>query len=408
MMVNNRQTLLVRSLEFCSPQDAKNTLDKIGVDAHGVLAMLSKTQSVNILISKQESKIANIIKQEMLSVGGDAAVARGVIDCSVSHSDILIIGSHKQVKRFCEKLTHQPFGLNNIANEIKKLLANITRDSFSFKTARREILLGKRTLIMGILNITPDSFSDGGSFLEPSIAIDKAIAMIDDGADIIDIGGESSRPGAIAISKQEEMDRVLPIIEGISSRADIPISIDTTKSAVAEMAIRVGAEIVNDISALTFDAKMIDVVSKNKAGLILMHMRGNPENMQKENIVYDDIIGDITGFLQQQTKFAVERGVGQESIIIDPGIGFGKKLEDNLNIIKRLDEFSSMGFPLLIGISRKSFIGTLTNETVAQKRIEGSLASLCVAVWNGAKIARVHDVTQTKKMLAVLDAIKVA
>ena len=266
--------------------------------------------------------------------------------------------------------------------------------------------LGERPLIMGILNVTPDSFSDGGKFFDSEKAVDQAIYMAESGADIIDIGGESSRPGSRGISSKEESKRVIPIVEKVADRVEIPISIDTVKSEVARRALDSGASIINDISALRVDKKIAQVAEKYNSYLILMHMRGTPRDMQ-DNTEYDDIIGEISQFLKDAAQKAIEAGVTEDKIIIDPGIGFGKSVEGNFVIMKNLDRFLELGYTLLVGASRKSFIGK-TLDLDVDRRLEGSLAAVCYAVLNGADIVRVHDVAETKRALTIIEKIATA
>lgn len=268
--------------------------------------------------------------------------------------------------------------------------------------------VSRRTCIMGILNVTPDSFSDGGKYTTTESAHQKAIQMIEDGADIIDIGGESTRPkglygnGAKKISSQEEMDRVLPVIEKISSSIDTILSIDTYKSEVAQEALKAGVSMVNDISGLSFDHNIAAVVSQYNAALVIMHIQGTPETMQADPS-YDDVVAEVRSFLEHSVDKAKAAGV--RSIIVDPGIGFGKNLKHNLTLLKNLSLLKDLGQPILIGTSRKGFLGSLLELPVDQ-RIEGTAASVAVAMLNGANIIRVHDVKEMKRVAVVVDAIK--
>ena len=289
-------------------EEAAAIFKKIGVDPYGIDAMASKTININILLEDQPCKIANIIKQEMLSVGGDAAVARGSVSCSVPVSDILIMGTLKQIMALVRKIEKQPFGLNLIARNILEILKNISQDEYVLKTCRREIDLGKKTLIMGILNVTPDSFSDGGLFYNQQKAVERGLQMADEGADIIDIGGESTRPGAVSVEASVELKRVLPVIESLVKQVKIPVSIDTTKAKVAKRAIVGGAEIVNDISALHGDKKMAKTVKDTGAAVILMHMRGNPRNMQKGNLVYKNLMARNYGLFEKEQRKSIADG----------------------------------------------------------------------------------------------------
>lgn len=261
----------------------------------------------------------------------------------------------------------------------------------------------KRTLIMGIVNVTPDSFSDGGQFHDSHEAIKHGIKMVSEGADILDIGGESTRPGSETVSKEKELERVMPVIEGLASEVNVPISIDTCKSEVARSAIKAGACIVNDISAMRFDPVIADVAAENKTLIILMHMQGTPKNMQK-NPEYKDVMGEITGFLKERVDFAQSKGISNDQIIVDPGIGFGKNLEHNYQIMRNLKELKVLGRPILMGTSRKSFIGT-TLDLDVNDRLEGTLATITMSIMNGADIVRVHDVLESKRVAQMTDAI---
>jgi dihydropteroate synthase len=257
---------------------------------------------------------------------------------------------------------------------------------------------------MGILNLTPDSFSDGGSFNTTDKALARAMEMAELGADIIDIGGESTRPGAAKVTAQEEIKRVVPVIEALSKKTDFPISIDTYKSLVAQKALEAGASIVNDISGLRFDPQMAGVAAKFKAGLVLMHIKGTPEDMQQDP-QYKDLLGEIRSYLKSSIQIALDAGVERSAIAIDPGIGFGKTVEHNLSLIKNLSYFKDLGCPIVIGASRKSFIGKLNNDIPATERLPGSLAAAVLAVQNGASIIRCHDVAETRQALRVARAI---
>jgi dihydropteroate synthase len=256
---------------------------------------------------------------------------------------------------------------------------------------------------MGILNLTPDSFSDGSSYGSVQVAVEAAERMADDGADIIDIGGESTRPDALEVSVLEELSRVIPVIECLSSRLSVPISIDTWKSEVAKAALLAGAEIVNDISAMTFDPFMPEIVAATDAGLVLMHTRGRPSGMQKDT-GYNDIVLEVSESLRGAIERAVSAGISAERIVVDPGIGFGKSAAGNLELIRRLSEFSPLGRPLLVGLSRKSFIGATLGRDVSERLI-GTAASVAVAMVNGAKIFRVHDVREMRDTVDMVRAI---
>ena len=263
----------------------------------------------------------------------------------------------------------------------------------------------QKTYIMGILNVTPDSFSDGGRYFDKSSAIKRAIQMVEDGADIIDIGGESTRPGSQPLAIEEELRRTLPVIEALTKEINIPISIDTYKSDVAKRALDAGASMVNDISGLRFDPEMPKVVAAYKVPVVIMHIKGTPKDMQK-NPAYKALITEIMDYLRYSIRSAKEAGIAEEMIIIDPGIGFGKTFEHNLEIINKFHEFTLLEKPLIIGPSRKAFIGKILGDAPAGERLEGTAAAVAIAIINGADIIRVHDVKEMVKVSRVADAIK--
>ena len=261
----------------------------------------------------------------------------------------------------------------------------------------------KRSLIMGILNVTPDSFSDGGEYFEKNLAVDYALKMVDQGADIIDIGGESTRPFSDPVSFEEEISRVIPVIESIRKNSDVCISIDTTKSKVALAALESGASFINDISAMEIDPEMVNVALKFDCPLVLMHMKGIPKNMQ-DNPKYKSLINDIKKYLLNRIDFAISKGIDRKKIIIDPGIGFGKTVENNFELINNLEQFVEMKLPVLLGASRKSFIG-VTLDLPEKERMEGSIAANIIGLQKGAKIFRVHDVVETNRAMVIANKI---
>ncbi|MCC6485347.1 MAG: dihydropteroate synthase [Armatimonadetes bacterium] len=264
--------------------------------------------------------------------------------------------------------------------------------------------LSRRTLVMGVLNVTPDSFSDGGRFQGAEAAVEAALSMVDEGADIIDVGGESSRPGAQAISADEEIGRVCPVLERLTRLTDVPVSIDTTKAEVAKAAVEAGALIVNDITALGNDPAVAEVAARYRLPLILMHMQGTPRTMQLAPH-YSDLYGEITAFLAQRLAIAESLGVPRELLLVDPGFGFGKTLEHNLQLLKRLWVFRELGCPVLVGTSRKSSLGKIVPDDGPQDRLEATAATVAISIANGANIVRVHDVKAMVRVVRVTDAI---
>jgi dihydropteroate synthase len=379
-------------------------MEKIGVHETGIRLMEKKANFYTIKLENVKGQSANIIKQEMLSLGGEAAVSLGVMNFSRKKSDVLLMGTEKQFTELVPKLYAQPFGLPLLGEEIKRALSNYQKRDFKLNFKGHTLQLGKKTLIMGILNVTPDSFYDGGRYSNFKQAVERALEMVDEGADIIDIGGESSRPGANPVAEKEELERVVPVIKKLASRVKTPISIDTYKAGVAKLAIEVGASMVNDISALRMDKKMANIIKSNGVPVCLMHMQGSPRNMQK-NPRYKDVVSEIFAFLKERIDFCQQAGIDVEKIIVDPGIGFGKTVIHNLEILKNLDQFKSLGRPIMVGVSRKSFIGKVL-ELQPEERLEGSLASAIWCMVKGASILRVHDVRETKRAVKIVEAIK--
>lgn len=283
--------------------------------------------------------------------------------------------------------------------------------AYNIAWGKHRLVLGKRTCIVGILNVTPDSFSDGGEFFTLDDAVAQGQKLFEDGADILDIGGESTRPFSDAVSVEEEIRRVIPVIENLAARISIPISIDTTKAGVARRAIQAGASMINDVSALRLDHSLADVAAEYDVPVILMHMLGTPKTMQADP-VYDDLIKEIKGFLKNAVDYAQSKGISKSKIIIDPGIGFGKTVEHNLLLIKHLYEFKTLDVPILIGLSRKAFIRNILKDTTVKDInpdlpvVEtGTQASVAAAVLNGAHMVRVHNVANTRTTLKIIDAI---
>lgn len=268
-----------------------------------------------------------------------------------------------------------------------------------------ELLGQKRPLIMGIVNTTPDSFSDGGALKNFDDALNHALRLIDEGADIIDIGGESTRPGAKEVSEAKEIERTIELIQLVRTKSDIPISIDTRKPKIAELAIKAGANMWNDVSALSFDPKSVETAASLNVPIVLMHYQGLPENMQ-DNPIYRDVVAEVLAFLTQRVASAINGGVTRNNLVLDPGIGFGKNLNHNLELIANLQKFAALGLPILFGASRKNFIKLIDEKAIDPKnRIGGSIASAIIAAAKGASIVRVHDVAQTKQALLVYEAL---
>jgi dihydropteroate synthase len=317
---------------------------------------------------------------------------------------LFITGTSAQIRQFCAFLRSDDRLPMYLPAQIESRLDNYRRSQYPLALKGQVLNLGARTHVMGVLNITPDSFSDGGQFAVHGAAMDHARAMAAQGADIIDIGGESTRPGAEPMSEEEELRRILPVIERVARELTVPVSVDTYKAGVARKALAAGASIVNDISGLRFSSDMARVVADHDAAVVLMHIKGTPRDMQT-NPVYEDVVGEIMDYLEESAAIALQAGVGKDRILVDPGIGFGKTVQHNLEIIDRLEEFRTLGFPVVLGTSRKRFIGTVLNIQEPKDRIEGTAATVALAIQRGAHIVRVHDVGPMTQVARMTDAI---
>jgi len=376
-----------------------------GVDAEGINIISQKAQKWIIQIENVSPPAANIIKQQMLSLGQEAAVHRDVISGKPETSTVYIISDKRKIFSLEHKLKSQPFNLKKLGKEITNLAHSYLNVPRRIELRDHIIDFASGPIIAGILNVTPDSFSDGGLYVDPDLACERALQMAEEGASIIDIGGESSRPGAKSPGVEEEIKRIEPVLKKLSGRLNVPISIDTRNSRVARLATDYGAEIINDISGLSHDPAMFEVALEKSAAVIIMHMLGTPETMQNSPY-YNDTVTDIIRWLGKRTDEIIEHGIAKDKIIIDPGIGFGKRLEDNLDILRELSSFKGLGFPVLLGYSRKSFVGLLTKQKIADKRIYGGLAVLSKSLQQGAAdIIRVHDVKETRDFIDVWNAV---
>lgn len=373
--------------------------------------MLPKAQTYLLKLEQVRVPLAHILKESFLSAGGDAVVSRDVITSSVTLTDVILIGSRKQYRKVAEALQAQKFGGANMAAEILSAIdgfashpTDLPDDIPANPRVRRMFEdMSRRTLVMGILNVTPDSFSDGGQFFDDSSAVDRAMQMLEDGADIIDIGGESTRPGSDPVSAEDELARIIPVIKGIRAQPDALISVDTYKSVVARSAVEAGADIVNDISGATFDPDMRVAIAELGVPAVLMHMKGRPKTMQTDPH-YEDVMAQVIGWLRDRIDESVDGGVDRRLLMIDPGFGFGKTPDHNLTILKRLREFKSLGRPILMGTSRKSTIGTILGGLPADQRLEGTAATVAISVMNGANIVRVHDVKEMAQVVRMTNA----
>ena len=378
-------------------------MQKVKVSPEGLSIMKDKGIFRVVKMSNVPLKAALILKQEMLAKGGEVVLNREVASLKAETSDLLVMGTEMMIEVVSQKLKDQPFGLDKLSKELVQAIHNYESVPQDLVVGNRKLSFAKMTHIMGILNVTPDSFSDGGRYFDCEKACDRAVEMASQGATIIDIGGESSRPNSEGVTVEEELKRILPVVESILHESCAMISIDTTKAEVAKRAIELGAHIINDISGMTRDSDMASVIADSDACVVLMHMRGTPDIMQGLTD-YGDVVGEVYEYLAERIEYAISKGISRERIIVDPGIGFAKTVEQNLEIMRRLDEFRSLGRPILIGTSRKATIGHVLNASVSE-RLLGTAATVAQAVAGGANIVRVHDVKEMEMVTRMSDAI---
>ncbi len=384
-----------------SRSQAAALMRAIGVAGEGVELMAPAVAGRMLRLPDLPAREANIVKQEALAAGGDAALPAALYGME-GEGPALVTGSPAQMAALAERLGAHGGGLAALGEDIAAALAAYEAGLEGHVPLPG--LPGDRPwVVMGILNVTPDSFYDGGRYHGVEAAVARARRMQEEGAGIIDVGGESTRPGARGTDADEELARVMPVIEALVDELEVPISIDTSKARVAEAALSAGAKMVNDVTGMTGDAEMAGVVSRHGCPVCIMHMQGRPRDMQQQPR-YRDVVAELVQFFHQRIEAAVAAGIPRENILIDPGIGFGKELEHNLELFAHLDSFLSLGRPLLIGASRKSFIGALTGAGV-EERLPGTLAADTAALLKGARVFRVHDVAAHVQALTVAAAV---
>ena len=394
----------MRLLSIANQADLEQELIRVGADPLSWPIFRAKSRVIAVKIDGLSTAAANILKQTVLVCGGDCAVNRAIVSGRVRHTDAVLFATSRQLRALMDRLASQPECVARLVPELVKLSGRLLLPTRLIKLGRRTVDLGRRTHVMGILNVTPDSFSDGGRFLEPSAALDHAIAMAEEGADFIDIGAESTRPGSRPVPAKEQLARLVPVLRTVKKRVKAPVSVDTSSAVVAQAALREGADIVNDISALNGDRRMAAVVARAGVPCILMHMKGRPRTMQK-NPEYSDLMAEVTGFLAAALERGEAAGIERTQLLIDAGIGFGKTVAHNLEILRRLAEFESLDVPLVVGPSRKRFIGAVSDSPPGE-RLEGTIAACVVAAKNGANVLRVHDVKPVVRALKLTDAVE--
>ena len=392
-----------RVITIDTAEVARRAMNEIGCDPGGTAIMQNKALFRVIKVEGLVTKAANILKQTMLAKGGEAAVRRGTVDLSAENTDVLLCGTLRQYQQAIAQLKVQPWGLKQLSAELHNVLnAAGGRLLRTWSWGDKQLVIEpNKTVVMGILNVTPDSFSDGGKFNSVDTALCHLEEMLEAGADIIDIGAESTRPygGAEKVSAEEEKRRLLPILEEVLKRTTVPISIDTYKAEVADMALEAGAHIINDVWGLQYDnGEMAQVVAKHGAPIVAMHN-------QHEAVYSRDIISDLFTFFKKSIAIGEQAGIAKEQFILDPGIGFAKTFDHNMEIMSRLEELHGLGCPILLGTSRKRFIGEVL-DLPAEERVEGTMATVATGINKGIHIVRVHDVKQVKRMVRMMDAIK--
>lgn len=390
------QVLVLRDMD-----DVRAAFERIRVSRGGIDLMSSKALFRAIKVTGLDVRAANILKQEMLSRGGEVATSREVYELGAQKADCLLLGTLTHYERLLPKLRQQPFGLRRLAAAIEAALGNY---GAARPAAPPGLDLSRGPLLMGIVNVTPDSFSDGGVHAGEQAAVTAALAMAEEGADLVDVGGESTRPGAGAVSEEDELGRVLPVVRALASTLPGRISVDTYKAGVAAECLAAGAYLINDISALRMDADMVAVVRDARCPVILMHMQGEPRTMQ-EAPVYDDVVEDVYRFFVERLNWAVDQGLNEEDLLIDPGIGFGKTAEHNLRLLRDLAAFRSLGRPIVVGTSRKRFLGSILPLPDPRSRDQATAVTSALAVWEGAHVIRVHDVGANRDAIRVAQAL---
>ena len=392
-----------RVLELETLADVARELERTESDPEGVAIMTRKGRIYPVRLENVSLKAAPLLKQETLSVGADSAHARGIADHSVATTSVVILGTWGQYQRLLPKLRRQPFRLAEAAEEIDRALRSyVTRSPRTIRGPHRSFVVGDRPRVMGVVNVTPDSFSDGGLHRDAKEAVAHAEYLVAEGAEMIDIGGESTRPGATPVTPEAEWTRIAPVLAGLAGRLPVPISVDTRHFEVAEKAVDAGADVVNDVEGLRSEA-MRRTVAKSGAAVIAMHMRGTPTTMQTD-LTYSDLRGEVFSALAAATDRAVAEGIAAERILVDPGLGFGKSAEQSLELLWHVGEIRSLGYPVVLGASRKSFLGWVLGTDEPGRRLEAGVAAAVVAAERGVAIVRTHDVGPTVRALALVRA----
>jgi len=391
-----RNNAEIRVLAMSDQAAVARELARMGCDSATVLSLAPKGVIRLVRLERVPSGMAQILRQEMIVVGGDAAI-------DATGCGVLLLGTEAQLTDFCTRHHTGKTDLSVMAAVISQTLTQLTTTGRVLRCGAYHLPLGEKTYLMGILNMTPDSFSGDGLIGDIATAVRQAEAMLADGADLLDVGGESTRPGATAVTLEEEMARVIPVIAALAPLG-VPISVDTYKSVVAAAALDAGATLVNDISGLRFDPEMARVVADAGVPVVVMHIRGTPRTMQ-QHPVYDDLLTEVCAYLRESTAIAEDAGIPHDQVVLDPGFGFGKTVEHNLELLRRLLELRSTGQPVLLGVSRKSSIGHILHDLPPAERVEGTGAAVAIGIMHGADIVRIHDVRAMCRVAQMTDAV---
>jgi len=375
----------------------------LGVSQEGVPHLMRRMDALLLRAEGLDARAASILKQDMLSVGGEVALPDTVSRFVQGPVKALLMGTRRQYGYLIKGLKAQPYGLKGLSAEIEQCLQRMDRPR-TLMARGGNLLEGRRFLVMGVVNVTPDSFSDGGRFLDPASAIAHGLKLAEEGAHLIDLGAESSRPGSVPLAEDEEKRRLLPVVEGLrAALPHMPLSVDTTKATVAAAVLDAGADLINDISAGSSDPGLIPLCAQRQVPLVLMHSRGEPKTMQ-DGPYYENCVAEVVAELRSRVETAEAAGLGPGQLVVDPGFGFAKRAEDNLALIAHLETLSCLGYPILVGASRKATIGVLTGAPV-EDRLPGTLALHAAALLKGASILRVHDVREHTQALACAAAL---
>ena len=396
-------------IKFRDARELAEALKALGADMRSLPFFDNRREIRSVYITDVDVRAANVIKQEMLSRGGDAAVHAHAVDCGVTESDVILFGTVKQISFLADKLETMPWwGFPDTVKVLREALASFSKKPATIDLpSGSSLAFGGRTLLMSIINLSDDSFhSESRTYGNVDVAVARAVEHAKDGADILDLGAESTRPGAARISESEEIGRIMPVIREIRKILPLmPISVDTTREKVAKTALEAGADIINDISGLTFEPGIARAVADHPAMLVIMHMRGTPETMGSM-CIYSNLLKEINDFFDEKIRTAISSGVDRAKIILDPGVGFAKDYSQNLFLLRHLESFRIHSKPILIGASRKGSVGKATDSPDTAGRLEGTLAVSALCAWAGVDIIRVHDTKENKKAVMMAEAIR--